>query len=210
MNAHLPIKADRPSDFGYTAAAWLLAVEPAALQAIAEVETGPAYAFLETGEPTILYERHVFHRLTNGRFAGAVAPGDFPIEVSQLSDPHPGGYGSVTIQHAKLAAAAKLDREAALKACSWGLFQILGVNHAEAGFPDLQRFVSAMYDSADDHLRALVMFIRHDPRLVDALRGHEWAEFARVYNGPNYQVNGYDKKMAAAYVRIEAGAVVKP
>jgi N-acetylmuramidase-like protein len=202
VNGGLPMKADRPSVSAYPAAAWFLQVEPAALQAVAEVEAGSAGAFLDTGEPVILYERHIFHRLTNGRFSGALAPGDFPREVSELSNPSSGGYGAASIQHAKLAAAVKLDREAALKACSWGLFQILGLNHAEAGYPSLQGFITAMYRSADDHLRALVMFLRHDERLVDALRGHEWAEFARVYNGPAYQKNRYDAKLAAAYARL--------
>lgn len=200
-----PIKADRPPSLSYAHAAWLVRAEPAALQAVGEVEAGPYGAFLDTGEPVILYERHIFHRLTNGRFSGAIAPGDFPREVSELSlptaDPH--GYGPVSIQHAKLAAAVKLDRDAALKACSWGMFQILGLNHAEAGFPTLQGFVNAMYRSADDHLRALVMFLRHDERLVEALREHEWADFAARYNGPNFARGHYDSKLATAYARLE-------
>ena len=199
----LPLKATKPSGVAYISAAWLLGVQPEALQAVAEVEAGPFGAFLDNGEPVILYERHIFHRLTNGRFAGALAPGDFPREVSELSNPSAGGYGAVSIQHAKLAAAVRLDREAALKACSWGLFQILGLNHAEAGHPSLQAFVNAMYRSVDEHLRALVMYLRHDFRLVDALRSHEWAEFARLYNGPAYQKNHYDAKLAAAYARLE-------
>lgn len=198
-----PIKADRPLALSYAHAAWFLLVEPAALEAVGEVEAGPYGAFLDDGRPVLLYERHIFHRLTNGRFAGAIAPGDFPREVSELSLPTAGGYGAVSIQHDKLAAAAKLDRDAALKACSWGCFQILGLNHAEAGFPNLQRFVNAMYRSADDHLRALVMFLRHDERLVDALRGHDWAEFASRYNGPQFARNKYDVKLAAAYARLE-------
>lgn len=199
----LPIKTSRPSAQAYVAAAWFLHVEPGVLQAVAEVEAGPHGGFLDTGEPVLLYERHVFHRLTDGRFSGALAPGDFPREVSELSLPTAGGYGAVSIQHAKLAAAAKLDRDSALKACSWGLFQILGLNHLEAGFPTVQAFVNAMYRGVDDHLRALVMFLRHDGRLVEALQGHEWAEFARLYNGPAYQRNKYDTRLAAAYARLE-------
>lgn len=203
MTGGLPIKSVRPAPLAYSAAAWFLGVEPAALQAVAEVEAGPYGAFLDTGEPVILYERHVFHRLTNGRFAGALAPGDLPREVSQLSRPDFGGWGPVSIQHAKLAAAVKLDREAALKACSWGLFQILGLNHAEAGHPTLQGFVTAMYRSVDEHLRALVMFLRHDERMVEALRDREWAAFAARYNGPAFARNQYDKKLAAAFARLE-------
>lgn len=199
----LQIKAARPSDHAYVSAAWFLAVEPAALKAVAEIEAGPQGAFLDTGEPVILYERHIFHRLTNGRYSGAVAAGDFPREVSQLSLPTPGGYGAVSIQHAKLQAAVKLDREAALKACSWGLFQILGLNHVEAGHATVQSFVTAMYRGVDEHLRALVMFLRHDDRMMQALRDHDWAAFAARYNGPAFARNQYDKKLAAAFARLE-------
>lgn len=163
------------------------------MKAIAVVEAGPQGAFLQDGRPVILFERHLFHRLTDGRFDSD----------SDISDARPGGYGAGGAwQHERLKSAALLDREAALKSCSWGLFQILGRNHEEAGFPILQRFINAMYRSADDHLRALVMFIRHDDRLVDAIRTKDWTSFARVYNGPAYAVHRYDGRIETAYLNL--------
>jgi hypothetical protein len=184
------VKADQPTDEGYAAAAWLLGVETRAMKAVAEVEAGPQGAFLSTGEPTILFERHIFHRLTGGRF-DAVAPG--------LSNAISGGYGKYSEQHGRLARAVKLDRDAALKSASWGLFQVMGFNHVAAGFPDLQRFINAAYRDVDDHLRMFVMFIRSDAGLVDAIRARAWDAFALRYNGPDYKRNDYAVKMGDAY-----------
>lgn len=197
-----PAKADNPTAQAYEAAAWALMCDPLALRAIAAVEAGPEGAFLPSGEPVILFERHLFSRYTSRRYDG-VRGGP---EHALLSHREPGGYGSYGVQHAKLQAAAELDRDAALRACSWGLFQILGNNHAECGYPELQRFITAMYRSADDHLRALVRFIRHDARKVDALRAKDWAAFAYLYNGPAYERNQYDVKMAKLYAQLEAAA----
>ena len=197
-------KATEPSPAAHSAAAWLLACDVPALRAVARVESGPLGAFLPSGEPVILYERHIFSRLTNGRFDGARMPGpDRDAAYAALSEPSAGVYGPVRVQHARLQAAAELNREAALRACSWGLFQIMGANHVPAGYPQLQRFVTAMYRSVDDHLRAFCMFIRADARLVDAIRSHDWAAFAYAYNGPQYARHGYDKRMAAAYAKEE-------
>jgi len=36
--------------------------------------------------------------------------------------------------------------------------------------------------------------------LTGALKSKDWAVFARRYNGPGYQANAYDKKLARAYL----------
>lgn len=194
-------KADHPSPLAYQAAAWLLMCEEAAIRAVAEVEAGPEGAFFDSGEPVILFERHLFSRLTGREYDGEKAAG-VPASCAVISHPSAGGYGPYSAQHKRLQAAANLNRPAALRAASWGLYQILGTNHAAAGYPKLQRFITAMYRSVDDHLRAFVMFVRNDARLVDAIRAKEWAAFARVYNGPAYRRNRYDERMAEAYERL--------
>lgn len=191
------MKSDQPTPEGLRAAAWMLNVEEATLRAIAEVEAGSEGAFLESGEPVILFERHVFSRLTS-RIYDAIAP--------DLSNPIRGGYGKLSDQHSRLDRAAKLGggaaRTAALKSASWGLFQIMGENHKQAGFPSLQSFVNAMYESADAHLRALVMLIRSSDQMLDAMQRRDWLAFAYLYNGPAFKENRYDARMAQAYGRI--------
>lgn len=198
-----------PTIEAFEGAAEDLGCDVAAVQAVADVEAGQQGAFIVTDKgdevPVILYERHYFHRLTGGQFDGAKAPG-LKLEWAQLSLKGAGGYGPVRIQHQKLEAAAKLDREAALKSCSWGLFQIMGANHAAAGHPTIQSFVNGMYRDVDAHLFAFTRFILHDPRLLAAIRARDWAAFARGYNGPHFAANRYDAKMAAAWEQRSGAA----
>lgn len=170
-------------------AAKRLGVDTSSVKAIIAVES-PKGAFLESGEPPILFERHKFSKHTNGRF---------DAKYPDISNPQWGGYGKASEQHKRLQKAAALDRPAALKSASWGAFQILGENFAQAGFPDIQSFVNAMYESEEAQLDAFVEFIRNDARLLKALRTKAWADFARVYNGPAYRENQYDTKLAKAY-----------
>lgn len=199
------MKSRQPSSEAFAAAAAALGCEVAAVKAVAEVESGPHGAFLrEPGEPpVILFERHVFDRLTDGRHRGARAPG-LPPGCAVISDPDPGGYGTVSQQYARLAAAAALSRGAAPAACSWGLFQIMGFNHQRAGYGTLEAFMAAMQWSVDNHLAAFVAFIYSDARLHLALRHLNWPSFARAYNGPGYAANRYDLRLAEAYRKAAA------
>ncbi len=60
--------------------------------------------------------------------------------------------------------------------------------------------VTAFLDDEEKHLDAMVSFIIAN-QLDDDLRRHDWRGFARVYNGPSYEANGYHTKMAAAYAK---------
>lgn len=57
------------ADREYRSAAAKLGCEVAAIKAVAEVEAGSFGGFLSTGEPVILFERHVFHKRTKGEFS---------------------------------------------------------------------------------------------------------------------------------------------
>lgn len=186
----------------FEAAARDLGVELAAVIAVATVEAGPYGPFVN-GKPTILFERHLFHRFTDGRFG-----------ISDISNPDPGGYGKVAAQWGRLAAAIKLDEEAARRSASVGCWQILGDNHADAGYPAakgerrlfaLRRYYEAMQDPAQQ-LAAFVAFVKAKG-LGAALRTHNWLTFARAYNGPAQR--GYDAKLRTEYdaakVRIRTG-----
>lgn len=183
------------SDF--RAAAASLRCEPLAIEAFANIEA-PRGFFNPDGTPVILFERHYFSRLTGGRYDES-----HPV----ISNPERGGYGLFKVQHTKLAEAAALDRDAALKSASWGGFQIMGANYARCGFPSLQRFINAMYQDAPAHLDAFVAFILADPALARALRNRDWHTAAERYNGagqdaPPGKVNDYDYRIAQEYLRL--------
>ncbi len=185
-------------------AASRLRCDIAAIKAVSEVEA-PKGAFLPTGEPTILFERHYFHRLTGGKFDQKRVP-DLPgplDKYSLISSVKSGGYGPESIQHKKLDYATQLDRDAALMSCSWGKFQIMGANFRKAGHKTLQSFVDAMYTSAADHLDAFVEFVISE-HLDDELREHNWRGFASGYNGQGYERNQYHLKLPRAWEKFSS------
>lgn len=175
---------------GLAAASDRLAIGTAEIWTVLTVET-KGCGFMADRRPPILFERHIFSRLTGGRFDG-----------TDVSDPRAGGYGATGAhQYDRLAAAIALDRAAALQSASWGMPQILGQNYAAAGFDRVESMVVAMCDSEDNQLAAFVEFLRAN-RLDLHLQSHDWARFARGYNGPGYAVNCYDTKLAAAYQKF--------
>jgi hypothetical protein len=186
------------TDDDYSRSAEALGVDVPAIRAVVEIECG-GKPFIADGRPTILFEAHVFHRLTQGRHAGAKDRHGVSLSVSSWDRRLYGSAGAH--QWERLEDAAALDWDAAHKACSWGLGQILGTNHVAAGYPDIAGFVEAMKEGgAGAHLDAMVGFLKFN-RLDAPLRRHEWAAFARGYNGPGYAQNAYDTKLAAAYQR---------
>jgi N-acetylmuramidase len=190
---------ERLTEDDYAAAAQALGCQVAAIKAVAEVESKES-PFDAKNRPTILYERHIFARAT-------VPPGKFNASHPDLSAKAgygPGGYGTKDAQYGKLARAYALDPEAALKAPSWGKFQILGINHKDCGYASVTEFVGAMTVSEREHLRAFARFVAASSTRLKALRNLDWAEFARLYNGPEYAKFKYDQKMAAAYRKFAA------
>ena len=172
----------------YSIAAAAIDCSVAVIKAVCQVEA-PRGGFLPSGEPTILFERHQFSKRTERRF---------DISHPHISNRKPGGYKGNQQEHDRLAEAVDLDRDAAMESTSWGKFQIMGFNHEPAGFESLQAFINAMYESEGRQLNAFVAFIQHEGLAV-FLRRHQWAEFARRYNGVNYAINSYDTKLAAAH-----------
>jgi hypothetical protein len=179
----------------YLKAANRLRCGVAAVRAVCEVEA-PKGGFFPDGTPTTLFEGHKFHAFTDGRFSESHPE----ISYESWTTEH---YGNWKREKERLAQAITLDREAALKSASWGKFQIMGFNHAAAGFPVLQKFVNAMFKSEGAQLDAFVNFVMHE-KLDDELREKRWADFARRYNGPGYKANAYDIKLAKAFAQFSA------
>jgi N-acetylmuramidase len=170
-------------------AAKQLGVEVELIKAVAGVEA-PRGPFDNVGRPTILYERQYFHRLTHGKYDKT---------HPRISAPTGGGYGKYRAQYAKLQEAYLIDTSAALQSVSWGKFQIMGQNYKQAGFKHVEEMVESMMMSEQNQLDAFVTFVNGDKAMRNALQNKAWAEFARRYNGTDYQKNHYDTKLKAAY-----------
>ena len=157
-------------------------------------ETDAPYGgFFTDARPQILYEQHVFSRLTKHRFDQT---------NSDISNPHAGNYGATgDHQYQRLAAAAKLDESAALSSASWGIGQTLGENFAECGFASPQALVTDMFASEDKQLLAAAKEMIASG-CARALRLHDWKTFARIYNGAGYAKNRYDIKLESWYAKL--------
>jgi peptidoglycan hydrolase-like protein with peptidoglycan-binding domain len=176
---------------GIERAAALIDVSPATLWSVVTVETR-GVGFMPDRRPYVLFERHVFSRRTNGRF-DATKP--------DISGP-PGGYGAYGAhQYDRLDAAITCDRQAALESASWGLGQIMGFNARAAGYASAEAMVARLLESEDEHLAATTRFISAN-NLHRPLQSRDWAGFARGYNGPGYEANRYDQKLAEAFARF--------
>lgn len=192
MNDTFKGAAKRIDDIDLPKLGAMLGVGEDELHAFIEAETRGT-GFDPRGRPKILFERHKFYKyVAKDKLKAAIANG--------LANSKAGGYGKESEQYDKLAAAIQLDRKAALYSCSWGLAQVMGFNHKLAGFDTVEAMVSAFMADEEAHLLAAVNFIKNTG-LDDELRAHNWAGFARGYNGPDYKRNDYDTKLATAYAK---------
>jgi hypothetical protein len=180
----------RLSDNDWARAALLLGCDQAAIRAVAACESG-GYGFLGDGRPKILFEAHVFSRLTNHQF-DATNPQISCFSVNRAL------YLGGEAEYPRLEAAMELNHDAALQSASWGKFQLMGFNFRRCGFALLQDFVDAMGRSEGEHLTAFCHFIK-SMSLDDELRRHDWTGFARGFNGPGYAVNHYDTRLANSF-----------
>ncbi len=168
-----------------------LGVAAAEIWAVLSVET-LGFGFLENRKPRILFERHVFHRLTHGAH-DQVNP--------NISSSKPGAYVGGPAEYGRLEAAMQLNTEAALKSASWGIGQVMGFNYEVAGYTNIDAMITAMVADEDSQILAMAHFIKGN-NLAGAMQHKNWEAFARGYNGPAFHKNDYDTRLAAAHARF--------
>ena len=179
-----------------------IGVEPAALLAIADVESAGKPFAMVNGRPMplIRWEGHYFYRLlppelkSAGMTAGLAHPaaGHVPNPVSQ------------TARYAMLERGKAIDEVAALSSCSWGLGQVMGAHWRTLGYPSVQQFVAVACSGIEGQTQIMARFIAKNG-LTQYLRSKDWVSFARAYNGPAYKMNRYDTSMGSAYIRYLNG-----
>lgn len=160
------------------------------IHAVLDVESAGT-GFDRKRRPRMLFEPHVFWReLGPGEKRDlAVAKG---LAYPRWRRNYPPD------SYPRIIAAMAIDEDAALRSCSWGLGQIMGFNCLKAGYPTARAMVEDFLDDEENHLNAMVTFIIQSG-LDDELRRHDWAGFARGYNGSGFAKNGYDRKLAARF-----------
>ncbi|QND24504.1 DUF3380 domain-containing protein (plasmid) [Rhizobium leguminosarum bv. viciae] len=176
-------------------------VEPAALLAVAEVESaGKAFDTVDGKQmPLIRWEGHYFYRLLPQSLKKTAL-------TKGLAHPNAGGVPNPKSQQARynlLERAKQIDEVAAMSSCSWGLGQVMGAHWSWLEYPSVQSLVEEACSGIVGQVQLMSKFIEHS-KLIDELQDRDWAGFARQYNGPSYKKMSYDTKMAAAYTRHKA------
>jgi len=163
-----------------------LGIDPKIIQAVARVESG-------SGDlNAFLFEPHIFSKLTNHIYDESNPELSYPQWDRSKYPP------------TKLARQIQFDRAALLNSsnayasASWGLFQIMGFNYKICKYTSAVSMATNLRSAIEPNVKAFCHMVSN-MGLVDILQNHEWAKFARVYNGPGYKLNHYDTKLAAEW-----------
>lgn len=188
-----------------------LGCDPGLIYAIAKQESS-ASSFFKLGNrsvPKILYERHWFKKLTRPNKA---SPSPYETKYPDICGPsyhrankNKNGelidqttqklvtsiddiYGPEGLhQYKRLLKAYQLDQAAALQACSWGKFQIMGFNYKAAGFSDVKSFTKAMSHSDAEHIKAFLKFAKNNSMLLRGLKEKNFEKIAEGHNGTGWR-----------------------
>lgn len=173
-------------------------IEPAALLAIAEVESGGRALHNVNGgkEPAIRFEGHYFDRRLSGRLRDYARSNGLSAPIAgRIRNPKSQGERWLLLERAM-----GLNKKAALESTSWGLGQVMGAHWEWLGYATVDDLVAEARGSVAGQARLMLRFIEK-AELLEVLKARNWREFARRYNGPAFARKEYDKRMAEAYQR---------
>lgn len=183
-------------DFG--AAAKRIGIETAALLAFVEVEAS-GRGFDNDSRVKMLFEPHVFYRNLSGVQRDQAVTAGLAYRYWKSGQYPRDSYP-------RLSAATLIATEAAYKSASYGLGQILGENHASAGFRSAEEMLKNAMLGEREQLAQMVTLMRSwgiagKLQGRDLTKGSSWVDAVRIYNGKSYAVHGYHTRCAAAYVK---------
>ncbi len=172
----------------------------ARVRAVAEVETSGS-GWNTDGSPKILYERHYFWQMTNGRtgvqWFAAPSNGDYTLDANK---------NAINDSWEKMAAASYYDARAAFKSVSMSSFQIMGKWHKELGYNEPWEMLWDITNSEAKHYELMVKWIILNGKKKEFLAISGNAEtcraFALFWNGKTYADKGYHTKTAKAALRL--------
>jgi len=163
-------------------------IEYASLMAVITVESSGVGFNPPTGKIIIRFEPSWFKRLKT----------DWQKDTKHLTWQNTGS-GNQAAQWLAFNDAFAESPNCAMKSTSIGMMQVMGFHFAELGFAT----VGAMWDYAKvseaNQVELGLRFIKSIPALYKALKAKDWQTFAYYYNGENYRVNNYDKRLLTAY-----------
>lgn len=153
------------------------------LLAFIEVESG-GRGFGDTGKLILQFEAHVFSKATG-------------IPRSTLNK-YKWDENTVDIQSKEWEAfneAYSLNPEEAMKSTSWGLPQIMGFNHKQAGYVSVGDMLDDFKRGELQQVMALIRFIEANKKLYKAVMDGDYETTSSIYNGASHralaQKNGW-------------------
>lgn len=173
-----------------------LNIEPATLKAVVQVESAGRLSVNIAGraEPLIRFEGHYFYKLLPlAKRNMAIAQGLASARAGTVKNPL-----TQKSRWQMLRRAMKINRAAALESVSWGLGQVMGSHWRWLGYASIDALVVEAREGAAGQIRLMARYISK-ANLEEKLRAHDWAGFARAYNGPAYRKYKYHTKLARAY-----------
>lgn len=178
----------------FAEAADIIHVPVPTIKGVTRVEAA-GKGFDSKGRIKMLFEPHIFYR--------ELGPGPDRDRAVELGIAYRSWgqrpYPSADVTWERFFAAAQINETAAINATSWGLFQVMGFNSADAGYHSPQAMVDDYVTNGEQ--AQLDSFVR----LVDAwdledeLARRDARGFASKYNGSGYERNGYHTKLDAAW-----------
>ncbi len=177
----------------YQKAADDIGCEVAAVQAVADVESGSVTMWNVDGKsrPPVRLEAHWFGKLTGYKYNN-----DDP-DISSIEWNPSLAAGTPKGAWDQVLKASNLDKIAAIRSTSWGAFQIMGDHWHTLGYTIPEDFVDAAFTEAGQ-MDMFVRFVKADARLVRAMTNKDWRTFASIYNGPG-QVDVYAARIDDRY-----------
>lgn len=170
-------------------AAAIVGCDIPAIKAVARKEGGGVGFLSESGRIILKFEGHKFHEFTHGEFDDEHPTLSYPAWTEKYSH-----YGELSYD--RFNRAFSLDPEAAMRATSWGAFQIMGDNFSSCDFDSVGEFVDYLKKGESYQLKAFCAFVKTQG-LAKYLKGFKTNlevsanAFALRYNGKGYARNNY-------------------
>lgn len=146
------------------------------LLAFIEVESGGRGFDEKTGKLILQLEPHIFSKATG-------------ISRS-TSNQYKWDENKVDVQSKEWEAfneAFKINPEEAMKATSWGLPQIMGFNHKQAGYESVGAMLDDFKRGELRQVIALIRFITANPKLYKGVLEGDYETVAAQYNGAGHR-----------------------
>ncbi|MCM7723776.1 N-acetylmuramidase family protein [Enterobacter roggenkampii] len=175
-------------------------VELNIIKAFSIVESGGRSGFNALNLPIIAYEGHIFRKYTKRKYDQTHPFLSYKYVKKAGPEWQKNNIDQLSAWNT-LAKAYALDAEAAIKSCSWGMFQIMGFNYESCGYKDLGTFLKDMKSNAGKQLNAFLHLCNKNSSLLSAMVNKDFYNMAFNYNGSDF--GDYDVKIRRTYESLE-------